>query len=85
MKGVKVHHLYPQVEVPEIHPGEIQFGAGSFLSEIPFGESVVAMDNDQHEYVYDPDHLVDGDRYYKVLKKDYTGSIKAAWQVHSEY
>lgn len=82
---MKIHSAYD--EPRSLEPGEIRQGAGTFLKEIPLGHSVVFLSGacgepdffGYNDYVYDPDFRVEGERYFKVLKKNHLGDITPCW------
>lgn len=68
----RIHEAYA-VEKEGVQPGEIHGHAANFIKSIPAGDSIVALPvsfgllEENCDYVYDPDWLIEGRRFFKVL------------------
>lgn len=75
----EIHEAYS--DQVRVIPGEIHSHAATFISQIPAGESIVAIENRGYSgesfwYVYDPLQLVKGPRFFKVADPDWNSGWK---------
>lgn len=75
-----IHPAY--IPDPEgVVPGIVHRGASELLDSIPFGHSVVAVPGGEpySEYVYDPEFLISGSRFFKVVTMEWDGKLRPKW------